>query len=147
MAGYHVVTTCAFDAPIERVWAALEALERYPSWQRDAVAAGPGPTVRLKGRAPLRLSVELTVASAEAPRTLVMRAAGDLAGVGAWTLAERGAGTSASWTWDVRAVGGWARVLGPLARPLVGRGLERLTRRVAADLAGLLGTRAPIGLA
>ena len=134
MTGYHFVTTSELDAPVERVWAALEA-----------VHSGPG--ARLVVRTPLRLRVDLAVASAEAPRALVMRVGGDLAGVATWALAEGRAATTASWTWDVRAARGWARLLGPLARPLVRRGHERLRRRVDADLAARLGTGAPIGLA
>ena len=134
MTGYHFVTTSELDAPVERVWAALEA-----------VHSGPG--ARLVVRTPLRLAVDLAMASQypAVPRTLVLRAGGDLAGVATWTLAEREGATSAAWTWDVRAARGWARLLGPLARPLVRRGHARLTRRVAADLAGLLATGESLG--
>ena len=133
MTDYHFVSTSELDAPIDQVRAALEAIH-----------AGPG--MSLVVRTPLRLRVDLRAAGQGqvAPRTLLTRVGGDLAGVATWALAQQGAATTLSWTWDVRAVRGWARLLGPLARPLVRRGHERAGRRLGADLAARLGAHASL---
>jgi uncharacterized protein YndB with AHSA1/START domain len=128
-ADYHYVSTWQLQAPIERVWAALSDLEQLPTWypavhQVQILAPGDdqgvGARVRyvLKGRLPMRLAFEATIARVDPPRELELRAEGDLAGTGRWQLQQQGEVTTARYLWDVQTTKPWMNLVAPLARPL-----------------------------
>jgi hypothetical protein len=90
-ADYHYISTWQLQAPIERVWAAISQLEQLPAWypavqQVQTLTAGDpdgvGSRVRylLKGRLPMQLAFEATIARVNPPRELELQAEGDLAG-------------------------------------------------------------------
>jgi uncharacterized protein YndB with AHSA1/START domain len=129
MADYHYISTWQLQAPIERVWLAISDLERLPAWypavqQVQTLAAGDadgvGSRVRylIKGRLPMRLAFEATIARVVPPRELELRAEGELAGTGRWELEQRGEVTSVRYTWDVRTTKAWMNLAAPVARPL-----------------------------
>jgi uncharacterized protein YndB with AHSA1/START domain len=154
-ADYHYVSTWQLQAPIERVWAALSDLEQLPTWypavhQVQILAPGDdqgvGARVRyvLKGRLPMRLAFEATIARVDPPRELELRAEGDLAGTGRWLLDHEGEVTTARYLWDVHTTRPWMNLVAPVARPLFtwnSRGValqagEGLARHLEAPLVG-----------
>ena len=129
MADYHYVSTWQLQAPIERVWTAISDLEQVPAWNRGVqevhvLAPGDGQhlgaRVRyvIKGRLPMRLAFEATIARVVPPRELELRAEGELAGTGRWGLDQQGDVTTARCTWDVRTTKPWMNLVAPVARPL-----------------------------
>jgi hypothetical protein len=128
-ADYHYVSTWQLQAPIERVWAAIGDLEQLPTWypavkEVQILAAGDdqqvGTRVRyvLKGRLPMRLAFEATIARVDPPRELELQAEGDLAGTGRWLLDQHGEVTTARYLWDVHTTKAWMNLVAPVARPL-----------------------------
>jgi carbon monoxide dehydrogenase subunit G len=129
MADYHYVSTWQLQAPIEQVWAALNDLEHLPVWYAGVQEArelapgdpqGVGRRVRyvIKGRLPLRLAFEATTIWSVPPRDQELRAEGELAGTGRWSLDQQGEVTTVRYHWDVRTTRRWMNLLAPLARPL-----------------------------
>jgi carbon monoxide dehydrogenase subunit G len=129
MADYHYVSTWQLQAPIERVWAALNDLEHLPAWYRGVQQAqelapgdaqGVGRRVRyvIKGRLPLQLAFEATTTRSVPPRDQELRAQGELTGTGRWSLEQQGEVTTVGYRWDVRTTRPWMNLLAPLARPL-----------------------------
>jgi uncharacterized protein YndB with AHSA1/START domain len=128
-ADYHYVSTWQLQAPIERVWAAISQLEQLPAWypavqQVQTLTAGDpdgvGTRVRylLKGRLPMRLAFEATIARVDPPRELELQAEGDLAGRGRWELEQQGEVTTVRYLWDVQTTRPWMNLVAPVARPL-----------------------------
>jgi carbon monoxide dehydrogenase subunit G len=148
MADYHYVSTWQLQAPIEQVWTVVNDVERLPAWypavqEAQTLAAGDadgvGRRVRLvlKGRLPMQLAFEATVARLDPPRELELHAEGELAGSGRWLLDQQGEITTVRYLWDVRTTRPWMNLVAPIARPLftwntkgvlleAGRGLARL---------------------
>ena len=148
MADYHYVSTWQLQAPIEQVWTVINDVERLPAWYpavQDAQtlaagdADGVGRRVRLviKGRLPMELAFEATIARLDPPRELELHAEGELAGSGRWLLDQQGEITTVRYLWDVRTTRPWMNLVAPIARPLftwntkgvlleAGRGLARL---------------------
>jgi Polyketide cyclase / dehydrase and lipid transport len=129
MADYHYVSTWRLQAPIEPVWTAITDLEHLPAWYtgvREARelapgdAQGVGTRVRyvIRGRLPLRLVFEATIIRSVPPREQELRAEGELAGTGHWSLEQHGDVTTARYTWDVRTTRPWMNLLAPIARPV-----------------------------
>jgi carbon monoxide dehydrogenase subunit G len=128
MADYHYVSTWQLQAPIEQVWAALNDLEHLPSWYTGVQQAhelmpgdtqGVGRRVRyvIKGRLPLRLAFEATTTQSAPPRDQELKAEGELAGTGRWSLSQQGEVTIARYTWDVRTTRPWMNLLAPSHGP------------------------------
>jgi carbon monoxide dehydrogenase subunit G len=148
MADYHYVSTWQLQAPIEQVWTVINDVERLPAWYPAVQAAqtlaagdadGVGRRVRLvlKGRLPMQLAFEATVARLDPPWELELHAEGELAGSGRWLLDQQGEITTVRYLWDVRTTRPWMNLVAPIARPLftwntkgvlleAGRGLARL---------------------
>ena len=128
-ADYHYISTGQLQAPIERVWAAVSDLERLPAWypaiqEVQTLTAGDpdgvGSRVRylIKGRLPMRLTFEATIARVDPPRELELQAEGDLAGTGRWELQQQGEVTTVRYLWDVHTTKPWMNLVAPVARPL-----------------------------
>lgn len=128
-ADYHYISTWQLQAPIERVWAAISDLEQLPAWypaveEVQTLTAGDpdgvGSRVRylIKGRLPMRLAFEATIARVDPPRELELRAEGDLAGTGRWELLQQGGVTTVRYLWDVQTTRPWMNLVAPVARPL-----------------------------
>jgi carbon monoxide dehydrogenase subunit G len=129
MADYHYVSTWQLQAPIERVWTAISDLEQATAWNtgvQEVQVLAPGDGQHLgarvryviKGRLPMRLAFEATIARVVPPRELELRAEGELAGTGRWDLDQQGDVTTARYTWDVRTTRPWMNLVAPVARPL-----------------------------
>jgi uncharacterized protein YndB with AHSA1/START domain len=129
MADYHYVSTWQLQAPIEQVWTAITDLEHLPAWYTgvqeareltpgDALGVGRRVRYVIKGRLPLRLAFEATITRSVPPRDQELRAEGELAGTGRWSLAQQGEVTTARYTWEVRTTRPWMNLLAPVARPI-----------------------------
>jgi uncharacterized protein YndB with AHSA1/START domain len=152
MADYHFVTIWQLEAPIERVWQELIAVEQWPSWWKgvekvqriDSGGQGVLGTKHLytwKSVLPYRLRFAMRLSKMEAPTLLEGRAEGELEGFGRWTLTAEGPNaTRVRYDWQVRTTKAWMNLLTPLLRPLfswnhdivMGWGGEGLARRVGA---------------
>jgi Polyketide cyclase / dehydrase and lipid transport len=150
MVDYHYVSTWQLHAPIEQVWTAISDLEHLPAWYtglREARELAPGDSqgvgarVRyvIKGRLPLRLAVEATVTRVVAPRELELRAEGELAGTGRWSLDQQDGITTARYSWDVRTTRAWMNLVAPLARPLFTWNSKGVMLQAGEGLARFLG--------
>jgi len=150
MADYHYVSTWRLQAPIERVWAALNDLEHLPAWYRGVQEArelapgdaqGVGRRVRyvLKGRLPLRLAFEATTTRSLPPRDQELQAEGELAGTGRWSLDQQGEVTTVRYTWDVGTTRPWMNLLAPFARPLFTWNSRGVMMQAGGGLARFLG--------
>jgi uncharacterized protein YndB with AHSA1/START domain len=129
MADYHYVSTWQLQAPIERVWTAISELEHLPAWDPaveevqtrapgDEQGVGSRVGYVIKGRLPMRLAFEATIARVAPPRELELRAEGELAGTGRWLLDQQGDTTTVRYLWDVRTTKPWMNLTAPIARPL-----------------------------
>jgi uncharacterized protein YndB with AHSA1/START domain len=128
-ADYHHISTRQLRAPIEPVWAAISQLEQLPAWypavqQVQTLTPGDpdgvGTRVRyvIKGRLPMPLAFEATIARVNPPRELKLQAEGDLAGTGRWELQQQGEVTTVRYLWDVHTTKPWMNLAAPIARPL-----------------------------
>jgi uncharacterized protein YndB with AHSA1/START domain len=128
-ADYHYISTWQLQAPIERVWAAISDLEQLPAWYPavqevqtltpgDPDAVGSRVRYLIKGRLPMRLAFEATIARVDPPRELELQAEGDLAGTGRWELQHQDGVTTVRYLWDVQTTRPWMNLVAPVARPL-----------------------------
>ena len=149
MADYHYVSTWQLKAPIGQVWAALNDLEHLPAWYSGVQEArelapgdaqGVGRRVRyvIKGRLPLRLAFEATTTRSVPPRDQELRAEGELAGTGRWSLEQQGEVTTVRYHWDVRTTRSWMNLLAPLARPIFAWNSRGVMLQAGEGLAGFL---------
>jgi len=154
MASYSFLSTWCVSAPLERVWALLCDVERYPDWWKGvrkvdvlepgADGRGLGTLYRTqwRSRLPYSLTLDTRITRYEPPHLVEGQASGELAGIGTWRLYESSAGTAAIYSWDVRTTAASMNWLAPIARPaftynhdLVMRwGAEGLARTLGAEL-------------
>ena len=148
-ASYSFVTTWCLDAPIERVFEAIDDAAAWPSWWKGVVRTEliePGDDNKIgrvwdltwRSRLPYELSFRSTVTRREPPHLLEGSAAGELIGTGRWRLYE-GRGTAAVYEWDVRTSRAWMNRLAPIARPAFAWNHDAVMRQGADGLARLLG--------
>ena len=108
MAGIRV--SVQIDAPVEKVWAVVEPIERHVDWMADAVAIrftgsqtrGTGTTFECDTKVgPITLVDEMTITSWEPMREMGVRHSGVVTGTGVFTLAPSGTGTRFTWEEDL----------------------------------------------
>ena len=98
MAHYSFTTIWRFAAPIDPIWTAITAVERWPQWWRGVEAVvllqpgdthGVGARYRYtwKSKLPYRLVFAMETTQIEPHRRLEGRAEGELRGTGCWTFA------------------------------------------------------------
>lgn len=153
MVEYRFVTAWCIDAPIERVFTAIEDCARWPEWWKGVREAelleegdedGVGRLWRYvwRSRLPYDLAFDSRVTRLERPYLMEGSAEGELAGTGRWRLYEGAQGTAVIYEWNVRTTRAWMNVFAPVARPLFGwnhdivmrQGGEGLARRLEAPL-------------
>src|SRR5215208_3485306 len=151
MADYRFLTTWCLDAPIEKVWDALYASERWPEWWQgveDVTVLEAGDENRVgelsrytwKSALPYRLAFEMRTTRVERPHLVEGQARGELTGEGRWRLFE-GQGTAVTYEWVVVTTERWMNALAPLARPVFAWNHDYVMRRGGEGLARRLGTR------
>jgi len=110
---YRFVTIWRLQAPIERVFAEIDAVDAWPEWwpnvrrvekleDGDADGIGAAFATTFVGRLPYPLRFDLRVTRREPPRSVVGDATGELEGVGEWTLWEEGGLTLVRYVWAIR---------------------------------------------
>ena len=125
MAAYRFVTVWRLDAPIERVFAEIDAAETWPDWWpmvkaierlEDGDAAGVGVLYRMTfvGKLPYRLRFDMRTSRREPPTSIVGDAKGELEGVGEWSLHEEGSTTVVRYVWAIRTTRPWMNLFAPL---------------------------------
>jgi hypothetical protein len=128
MAEYRFLTVWRLPAPIEHVWQALVAADRYPEWWPNVVryrkltpdVSGVGAKAErvVRGRLPYSLRYTTTITRMDSPHVLAYDAAGDLNGDGRMVLRSDGDWTEVVIYWNVRTGSRWMNWLAPLLRPL-----------------------------
>jgi uncharacterized protein YndB with AHSA1/START domain len=128
MSEFSLITHWHLDAPIDRVWGAIRAVEQWPQWWRyvhevdeltpgDAGGIGALRRYTWSSRLPYRLSFEMRVTRVEKRSSLEGVAEGDLRGSGRWHLTPEGDTTHVRYDWTVITTKPWMNVLGPLLQP------------------------------
>lgn len=146
------MTVWRLQAPIDRVFAEIDAIESWPVWwpsvrrvERlgDGDAAGLGAKFRttFRGRLPYELRFDLETTLRVPPTSLAGNATGELEGVGEWTLREEDGWTLVRYVWAIRTTATWMNALAPL--PFVDA-IFRLNHH-AVMRAGLAGIRQRLG--
>ena len=157
MPTYRFVTVWRLEAPIDRVFAEIDAVEAWPEWWpmvkaverlEDGGADGLGAVHRLNfvGKLPYRLQFDMRVTQREPPTSIVGHATGELDGIGDWSLHEEGSTTVVRYVWAIRTTRPWMNLLAPLPfvdgifrfnhHAVMRNGLHGLRRR----LGGVAGT-------
>ena len=128
MSQFSLITHWHLDAPIDRVWHAIVAVEDWPRWWRyvrkveelapgDADGYGALRRYTWTSKLPYRLSFAMRVTRVEHPSSLEGVAEGDLNGTGRWHLAPEGATTHVRYDWTVATTKRWMIALAPVLEP------------------------------
>lgn len=122
---FDLVSQWRFEAPVDRVWAALTDPAGWPAWWpyvqqvqtlREGGADGLGSVRRIdwSTRLPYRLSIDVEVVESVRHQRLRGRSRGQLDGEGLWLLRAEDGCTDVTHVWRVRLVKRWMRWLAPL---------------------------------
>jgi hypothetical protein len=122
---YALVSHWHLDAPIDRVWAALFAVDEWPRWWKyvlevqeihsgDAQGVGSVRRYTWGSRLPYRLSFQMRVTVVQRPYRLEGEAFGELIGSGRWSLQAQDATTRVRYDWEVETSQRWMNALAPL---------------------------------
>ena len=148
---FHIPTTWRVRGSAVRVFDVLSKPLEFVRWWPDLYlavrevkagdASGLGRVVDLhtKGWLPYRLSWQAEVVAIDKPRSMSLRARGDLEGRGEWRLRQEGEWTVALYDWTVIVTKPWMVALAALLEPVfvanhrwaMRRGLEGLQRELA----------------
>ena len=150
MRGYRFLTTWCLEAPVDRVFDAIDDAAAWPAWWKgvrrtelleDGDEAGIGRRWRLvwRSRLPYELAFESRTTRRERPWLIEGSASGELEGWGRWRLYEGAGATAAIYEWNVRTTRPWMNALGPLARPAFAWNHDVVMRQGAEGLARHLG--------
>ncbi len=149
---YRFLTRWQFDAPIERVWAVITDMERYPEWWpgvRKATLLGSDRTLHVgqvtelavRGSLPYTLHFRTEVVEFTAPERMMLRSTGELTGRGEWNLTPVESGTVVTYLWEVSLAkpgfGLLARL--PGVRRLLASNHDRVMAQGHINLCRLLG--------
>lgn len=152
MAKYNFVTVWRLQAPIERVYNAIEDSLAWPEWWRgvervvelekgDERGLGGVRRYTWKSALPYRLTFDMRVTKIEEPSLIKGEASGELKGFGLWRLAQKGDVTLARYDWQVDTTKAWMNLLTPIARPLFAWNHDVVMRQGEEGLARLLGIK------
>lgn len=130
---FQLTSEWRLDAPLDRVWDALCAVERWPGWwpsvrRVEPLATGDENGIGAVNRftwataLPYDLAFVMTVADMQPMRRIEGHAAGELEGTGVWTLTRSDVGadglTIARYDWQVDVTKPWMHRLAPLLTPV-----------------------------
>jgi uncharacterized protein YndB with AHSA1/START domain len=149
---FNLVTEWRLDAPLERVWALLTAVEDWPQWwpavksvrllqPGDADGLGAVRRITWKTALPYDLTFDSRATRIDPLRLIEGRASGELDGVGLWTLRREGLATHVRYDWNVEVTKPWMVALAPILRPVfawnhnkvMGWGEEGIRSRLSQD--------------
>ncbi len=129
MSDYEFLTTWRIDAPLDRVWTAIEDADTWPQWWKGVLSVvkleagdenGVGSIRRTtwKSLLPYTLEFDSEVIRVERERYIEARAFGELDGVGIWHFMPDGdSQTRVDYDWRVKTTKPWMNTLAPIARP------------------------------
>jgi uncharacterized protein YndB with AHSA1/START domain len=145
MGEFRFIGEWRIGADADRVYAALADVEAYPEWWPGIVATrridSASGEIRVRELLPVDLVFTATQRTADpVRRVLVALFAGDLEGIGRWEIIPVPGGTRARYYEHLAVRVRLARAAGPLARPLIHAGHERLMRVGERGLAAYLDT-------
>ena len=126
---FQLVSEWQLEAPLDQVWQALCAVDRWPGWWRavrrvEPLAAGDHTGIGAVNRftwgtaLPYDLVVVMTVTDMQPMRRIEGQATGELQGRGVWTLDQAEGLTIARYDWRVDVTKSWMRHLAPLLAPV-----------------------------
>jgi uncharacterized protein YndB with AHSA1/START domain len=152
VADFRFLTTWVVDAPIERVWDAIYAIELWPTWWRGVervteLVHGDGDGVGTiyehtwRSKIPYAVQFTVTVVRVDKPNVIEARAEGGLEGTGTFRLFEAPLGTAVTYDWAVRTTKAWMNAIGPLARPVFAWNHHAVMKNGGVGLARRLNTR------
>jgi hypothetical protein len=147
----HIPTVWRVKASAQQVYDLLSRPQDFVRWWpevylavtevRPGDAGGVGRVIDLhtKGKLPYTLRWQAEVVATDEPRSISIRARGDLDGRGEWRFEQDGEWVEARYGWTVFVTKPWMVVLTPLLRPVfvanhlwaMQRGLEGLQRELA----------------
>lgn len=149
MADYHFTTYWRFDAPLEKVWHEIKAMDRWPEWWRyvqkvellqqgDEQEIGSVRRLTWTTALPYSFTFDSELVALETFKRMEGRAFGDLDGKGIWTFSQEGNTTFVRYDWIVKTTKAWMNWLAPIAKPffawnhtkVMDAGLEGLTKRL-----------------
>lgn len=152
-ARFELVSHWHIAAPVEQVWAALKATERWPAWWRyvksvqeirpgDADGLGAVRHIAWSSRLPYGIAFDVEVIELRRLQLLRGRARGQLEGTGTWELVPDGECTRVRYTWCVDLSTRWMRILAPVMAPVfrwnhdgvMRAGAHGLARHLEAEL-------------
>lgn len=152
MASYRFLTTWCLEAPVDRVWDAVEDSLRWPQWWKGVtrvVALEPGDGAGVgsrrryawKSSLPYELEFDMLTTRCERPYLLEGQASGELEGIGRWRMFSAAQTTAVLYEWQVRTTRPWMNRVAPLARPVFAWNHDVVMRQGAEGLGRLLGAR------
>jgi uncharacterized protein YndB with AHSA1/START domain len=151
-AAYAFVTTWRIQAPIERVWTALNRPEEWPRWwpglehvalvqAGDERGIGAAREYVFKSVLPYRLRFIVRSTRIEQPRLIEGDASGELVGMGRWTLAEEVGATRVRYEWNVSTTRAWMNAVARIGRPVLAWNHDVLMRGAGEGLQRYLDDR------
>jgi uncharacterized protein YndB with AHSA1/START domain len=152
VAEYRFLTTWVLDAPIERVWDAIYAIERWPEWWQGVERVdelfhgegdGEGTVYRhvWRSKIPYAVTFTVTVTHVEKPHLIEARAEGGLEGTGTFRLFEAPLWTAVTYDWAVGTTKQWMNAVAPLAGPAFAWNHHAVMKDGGKGLARLLNAR------
>lgn len=149
MAEYRLLTIWRIEAPLEKVYAAIQNSLRWPDWwpgvqKVEQAAAGDADGINSvrryfwQGQLPYRVVFDVRATRIEALVAIEGRAEGDLEGSGRWHFSREGKVSVVRYEWHVRSTRWWMNLIAPLARPMFIRNHARLMAQGGEGLARLL---------
>lgn len=126
MADYHLLTIWRIEAPLAKVYAAVESSLLWPEWWRsvkevkeiaDGRADGIGSVRRYawQGKLPSRVVFDVRATRIEEQVSIEGTATGDLEGIGRWSFSRQGRTSIVEHDWQVRSNRWWMNLVAPLA--------------------------------
>lgn len=149
MAEYHLLTIWHIEAPLAKVYAAIESSLLWPDWWRsvkevkviaDGRADGIGSVRRYawQGKLPYRVVFDVCATHIEEQVSIEGTATGDLEGVGRWSFSGKGKTSIVEYEWHVRSKRWWMNLVAPLARPIFILNHKQIMEQGGKSLARLL---------
>lgn len=150
MAEYRLLTIWRIEAPLEKVYAAIQNSLHWPDWwpgvqKVEQAAAGDADGINSirryfwQGQLPYRVAFDVRATRIEALVAIEGCAEGDLQGSGRWHFSREGKVSVVRYEWHVRSTRWWMNLIAPLARPMFIRNHAHLMAQGGAGLARLLG--------
>jgi hypothetical protein len=149
MAEYHLLTVWRIEAPLEKVYAAIENSLCWPEWwpsvrkveqTADGDEKGINSVRRYswQGKLPYRVVFDVRATRIDKLVAIEGTAQGDLEGIGCWKFSRQGSISIVQYEWHVRSHRWWMNLIAPVARSIFIRNHEQIMSQGGKALAHLL---------